>query len=268
MLYVCDRASTAPLAETRIIAIRRSDQTFVSQVAAPCSAARFAADRDYVYGADDTTVYRFLGPTLTAAGQYGQDGTGRGGFGRIDAVAASGGTVYAIDGALARVARFSGITFNGSGWKTVSGPGRTAAGRTVAGVDAGSLVVAIEATGGVKVSRIAATLAGAWRSRALASGGRVVTDVGGLDVDAGRVYITTQAVGGRKVVSVLMLDATSLASVGIGVNRSGAPAKLVAPNGVAVAKAGLYVADGGTAAAALLGRPSGSITVWSVTAAR
>ena len=270
-LYVCDRASTAPLAETRIIAIRRSDRAFISQVIAPCSAARLAADGDFVYGADDTTIYRFRGPDLAPAGQYGRysaDGATLGGFSRIDALAAARGIVYTVDGSLARVARFDDIAFDGTGWKTVAGPGKAAAERTVAGVDAASLAIAIETPDGVKVSRIANTLAGTWASRVLTSGGRTVTEVGGLDVEGNRVYVTTQMVGGRRGVSVLILDAKSLATVGVGVNRLGAPAKLVAPNGVAATKTGLYVADAGTAPKVPGGRPSGGITVWAVGAAK
>lgn len=267
-LYVCDRASTAPYAETRIIALRRSDRSFISQVPAPCSTSRFAADGDYVYGADETTVYRFRGPDLASAGQYGQDGVGRGGFGRIDALAATGGVVYAVDGGLGRVARFSGVSFNGTGWRTVAGLGRPRADRTVAGVDAGTFAVAIETTAGVKLFRIAASLAGGWRSRTLTSGGRAVTDVGGLDVDAGRIYATTLAVGGRRSLSVLVLGATDLATVGLGVNRTGAPAALVTPNGIAAATGNVYVADGGPATRAPGAPPTGAISIWRVGPAR
>jgi hypothetical protein len=263
-LFVCDRASTAPLAATRIVAIRRSDRTFIAQVAAPCSASRLAADGEYVFGADDATVYRFRALDLEPAGEYGRDGTGIGRFGRIDALAAARGTVYAVDGALGRVARFSGVTFDGTGWKAVAGPGRVGAGRTVAGVDPVTLAVALETPKGVTVSRIATTLAGTWKTQALSSGGRAVTDVGGLDVEAGRVYVTTQMVGGRRGVSVIVLDAKTLATLGIGVNRLGAPAKLVTPNGVAATKGGLFVADAGADVKTPGGRPSGGITVWAV----
>jgi len=134
-------------------------------------------------------------------------------------------------------------------------------------VDPASLAVAIEVPSGVTVSRIPTTFAGSWKSKALVSGGRIVNEVGGLDVDTGRIYATTRMVGGRRGVSVLILDAKTLVTLGIGVNRLGAPAKLVTPNGVAATRGGLYVADAGTVVKTPGGRPSGGITVWAVQAA-
>jgi hypothetical protein len=264
IVYVCDSASAAPLAGTRVVALRRSDLSFVAQAETPCTASLLAADRGFVFTSDGETISRFSGPDLTRAGVFGTQGNGRGGFGRIDALAAAGGTLFAVDGGLGRVARFSADAFDGTGWKT-SSVGRFAAGTAYAGTDGRTLALALEAKGSVRVSRIAATLAGAWRTAALRIGGKAVTDVGGLDVDADHVFVTVGGVAGKLAPSLLVLRASDLVTIGLGRNPGGSPpAAIRYPTGIAAVGGEIYIADGVTAPGRVGRRSDAAVDIWEI----
>ncbi len=261
-VYVCDSASAAPLAGTRIVALRRSDLAFIAQIEAPCSRTLLAADGAFVFVSDGQTITRFRGPDLQAAGAYGNEGSGRGGFARVDALAAAGGVLFAVDGGLGRVARLSAAAFDGTGWKTAS-VGRFAAGAMAAGTDGRTLSLVLETRGTVRVSRIAATLKGAWRSRTLQVGAKPATDVGGVDVDAGRVYITVDQVAGKLAPAVVVLRISDLATIGMGINRKGDPAALRYPTGIAVAGSALFIADGTQLPGRDGRRSDAAVDIWS-----
>lgn len=261
-VYVCDSASAAPLAGTRVVALRRSDLAFIAQIEAPCSPTLLAADGDYVFVSDGQTITRLRGPDFQAAGTYGNEGSGRGGFARIDALAAAGGVLFAVDGGLGRVARLSATAFDGTGWKTAS-VGRFSAGRMAAGADGRTLALVLEAKGDVRVSRIAATLTGPWRSRMLQVGGKAVTDVGGVDVDAARIYIPIDEVAGRLSPTVVVLRVSDLATIGMGVNRKGDPAALRYPTGIAAVGSDLFIADGMSLPGRDGRRSDAAVDIWS-----
>jgi hypothetical protein len=263
-VYVCDSASAAPLAGTRIVALRRSDLSFISQLEAPCSAALFAADGDFVFASDGERILRYRGPDLAAAGTFGTEGNGRGGFSRIDALAAAGGVVYAADGGKGRVVRFSAGAFDGTGWKTLA-TSRSAARSSFLGTDGRTLVLAVESKSSVTVSRVAASLAGTWRGIALRAGGKPVTDVGGIDVDADRAYVTVGGVAGKLAPSILVLRASDLVTVGLGRNPTGSPAAAIRyPTGIAAADGALYIADGVTAPGRTGRRSDAAIDIWEI----
>ncbi len=267
-VYVCDSASAAPLAGTRIVALRRSDLTFISQLETPCSSGLLAADGDYVFASDGDMIQRFRGPDLAAAGSFGTAGNGRGGFARIDALAAADGIVYAADGGLGRVARFSADAFDGTGWKTVP-TGRFPTKAAFLGTDGRTVAMAVESKGAVTVSRIPASLAGAWRSLPLRSSGKAVSDVGGLDVDADRVFVTVGGVAGKLAPALLVLRASDLVTVALGKNPRGSPpAAIRYPTGIAAVGSEMYIADGVTAPGRVGRRSDAAIDIWELEPAR
>jgi hypothetical protein len=263
-VYVCDSASAAPLAGTRIVALRRSDMTFVSQLEAPCSAGLLAADGDLVFASDGEKIFRYRGPDLAAAGTYGTEGNGRGGFSRIDALAAAAGVLYVADGGQGRVARLSADAFDGTGWKTVA-TGRFPTRAAFLGTDGRTLAMAVESKGSVSVSRIATSLGGTWRTIPLRSSGKAVTDVGGIDVDADRVYVTVGGVAGKLAPALLVLRASDLVTVGLGRNPRGSPpAAIRYPTGIAAVGGEMYIADGVTAPGRAGRRSDAAVDIWEI----
>lgn len=266
MLYVCDLASGAPLAGARIVALRRSDMSFVAQVGAACSPSRLAATDGWVFASDGETIQRFFGDDLAAAGVYGTDGAGVGGFSRIDAIAATGGTVFAVDGSLGRVARLSAEPFDGTGWKTAK-IARFGPGIAFAGADDKTFAYALEAPGGTNVLRTGVSLTGGWVTRKVTKANIPVTDLGGIDVDGGRLFLAVDAFGGKASPSVLVLDAKTLATVGFGPNKRKVPARLTYPTGIAVSGPDLYIADGIAPPGAKAPRTDAGIVIWRFAAA-